>query len=82
MSILQNSELVFHVSTNFPANYFLCLMFLNLGCILNLMACYNQVNTITLMTKNIIHRCVPGGSMCTCHAAGPGLIPGQDKFPG
>ena len=27
-------------------------------------------------------RCVPGGSMCTCHAAGPGLIPGQDKFPG
>ena len=23
-----------------------------------------------------------GGSMCACHAAGPGSIPGWDKFPG
>ena len=30
----------------------------------------------------IVHRCGPGGSMRTCHAAGPGSIPGRDKFPG
>ena len=29
-----------------------------------------------------IHRCGPGGSMCTCHAAGLGSIPGRDMFPG
>ena len=28
------------------------------------------------------HRCGPGGSMLACHAAGPGSIPGRDKFPG
>ena len=28
------------------------------------------------------HRCGPGGSMRACHAAGPGSIPGKDKFPG
>ena len=30
----------------------------------------------------IVHRCGPGGSMRACHAAGPGSIPGRDKFPG
>ena len=29
-----------------------------------------------------VQRCGPGGSMCTCHAAGPGSIPSRDKFPG
>ena len=29
-----------------------------------------------------IHRCGPGGSMCACHAAGLGSIPGRDRFPG
>ena len=28
-----------------------------------------------------VHRCGPGGSMRACHAAGPGSIPGSDKFP-
>ena len=30
----------------------------------------------------IVHRCGTGGSMRACHAAGPGSIPGRDKFPG
>ena len=30
----------------------------------------------------VVHRCGPGGIMLTCHAAGPGSIPGRDKFPG
>ena len=30
----------------------------------------------------LVPRCGPGGSMCTCHVAGLGSIPGQDKFPG
>ena len=29
-----------------------------------------------------VHRCGPGGSMRACRAAGPGSIPGRDKFPG
>ena len=29
-----------------------------------------------------VHHCEPGGSMRACHAAGPGSIPGRDKFPG
>ena len=28
------------------------------------------------------HRCGSGGTMRVCHAAGPGSIPGRDKFPG
>ena len=28
-----------------------------------------------------IHRCGPAGSMRSCHVAGPGSIPGRDKFP-
>ena len=30
----------------------------------------------------IVHRCGASGSMLACHAAGPGSIPGRDKFPG
>ena len=29
-----------------------------------------------------VHLCGPGGSMRASHAAGPGSIPGRDKFPG
>ena len=29
-----------------------------------------------------VHSCGPGGGMHACHAAGPGSIPGRDKFPG
>ena len=29
-----------------------------------------------------VHRCGTGGSMRACHVAGPGSIPGRDKFPG
>ena len=29
-----------------------------------------------------VHRCGAGGSIYACHAAGPGSIPGLDKFPG
>ena len=32
--------------------------------------------------KGLVHRFGPGGSMLACHAAGPGSIPGRDKFPG
>ena len=37
------------------------------------------------MTWNLsadVHRCGTSGSMHACHTAGPGSIPGQDKFPG
>ena len=30
----------------------------------------------------LVDRCGPGGSMRACHEAGPGSIPGRDKFPG
>ena len=36
---------------------------------------------ILLVTRQV-HRCRTGGSMRACHAAGPGSIPGRDKFPG
>ena len=29
-----------------------------------------------------VHRCEASGSMRACHAAGPGSIPGRDRFPG
>ena len=29
-----------------------------------------------------VHRCGAGGTMRACHSAGPGSIPGRDKFPG
>ena len=28
-----------------------------------------------------VHRCGASGRMRACHAAGPGSIPGRDKFP-
>ena len=31
---------------------------------------------------SFVHRCGPGSSMRACYAAGPGSIPGRDKFPG
>ena len=36
------------------------------------------------MTDNnsFVHRCGACGNMRACHAAGPGSIPGRDKFPG
>ena len=30
----------------------------------------------------IVYRCGAWDSICACHAAGPGSIPGQDMFPG
>ena len=30
----------------------------------------------------IVHRCGASGSMRAYHAAGPGSIPGRDRFPG
>ena len=30
----------------------------------------------------MVHRCGASGSMRVCHAAGPGSIPGRDRFPG
>ena len=37
--------------------------------------------TIRNKTKTV-HRCGASGYMRACHAAGPGSIPGWDKFPG
>ena len=37
---------------------------------------------IYILQWNDVHRCGPGGSMRACHAAGPGSIPGREKFPG
>ena len=37
---------------------------------------------VCLHSKKIVHRCGTGGTMRACHAAGPGSIPGRDKFPG
>ena len=41
----------------------------------NLYCCCEEV-------YRLVHRCGPAGSMRACHAAGPGSIPGRDKFPG
>ena len=35
-----------------------------------------------IISKDQVHRCGPGGIMRACHAAGPGSIPGRDRFPG
>ena len=32
-------------------------------------------------SSQVVHRCGPGGRMRARHAAGPGSIPGRDKFP-
>ena len=29
-----------------------------------------------------VHRCGTSGCMRACHAAGPGSVPGREKFPG
>ena len=42
-------------------------------------------NTSHIASDNFfrnVHHCGTGGSMRVCHAAGPGLIPGRDNFPG
>ena len=41
-----------------------------------------QFNKINFNNKSGVHRCGTGGSMCACHAAGPGSIPGRNRFPG
>ena len=41
----------------------------------------DEILTVELF-KEIVHRCGTSGSMRACHAAGPGSIPGRDKFPG
>ena len=37
---------------------------------------------ISSPNSGAVHRCGASGSMRACHAAGPGSIPGRDKFPG
>ena len=39
-------------------------------CIFKVLGCVND------------HRCGASGNMSACHAAGPGSIPGRDRFPG
>ena len=36
---------------------------------------------IRVLRYSHVHHCGTGGSMCACHSAGPGSIPGRDKFP-
>ena len=33
-------------------------------------------------SPHLVHRCGASGCMRACHAAGPGSIPGRDRFPG
>ena len=40
------------------------------------------VNKYRNLITVAVHRCGASGSMCACHAAGTGSIPGRDKFPG
>ena len=42
----------------------------------------DRFSGFVLTMKQIVHRCGASGSMRACHAAGPGSIPGRDKFPG
>ena len=49
--------------------------------------CFNTevILLILVQKKNLkytVHRCGASGSMRACHAAGPGSIPGRDRFPG
>ena len=39
------------------------------------------INYSSSITNAAVHRCGTGGSMRACHVAGPGSIPGRDKFP-
>ena len=41
-----------------------------------------RLNLFTNVWTVLAHRCGASGSMRACHAAGPGLIPGRDRFPG
>ena len=40
------------------------------------------VHSSAVNDEQTVHRCGASGSMWACHAAGPGSIPGRDKFPG
>ena len=42
----------------------------------------SELYIVSSSTYTLVHRCGTGGSMRACHAAGPGSIPGRDKFPG
>ena len=37
---------------------------------------------VCIIQNRHVHRCGTSGSMRACHAAGPGSIPGREKFPG
>ena len=41
-----------------------------------------SIKLVKYLQEIFVHRCGPGGSMRACHAAGPGSIPGRDRFPG
>ena len=45
-------------------------------------ACSIAVDTFGNLRIKIVHRCGASGSMRACHAAGPGSIPGRERFPG
>ena len=47
-----------------------------------LVFCNSEWNIIIAEKGIGVHRCGASGSMRACHAAGPGSIPGRDKFPG
>ena len=40
------------------------------------------LSRFTILLSTTVHRCGARGSMRACHAAGPGSIPGRDRFPG
>ena len=42
---------------------------------------WNHINMLYFEIK-YVHRCGKSDSIRACHAAGPGSIPGRDKFPG
>ena len=43
---------------------------------------YFLFSSETARPNHKVRRCGPGDSMSACHAAGPGSIPGRDKFGG
>ena len=42
----------------------------------------NSGTKVAVLLRMNVHRCGASGSMRACHTAGPGSIPGRDKFPG
>ena len=42
----------------------------------------SQYVNLAPILQSIVHRCGASGSMRACHAAGPGSIPGRERFPG